>query len=80
MVVPFVGPGLELVPFPVAASADRAKRWSLVQYTIPGAILGGQIAPLIVSKQLVDDETLEMAVAVIFATIGVAFAIKAIVG
>jgi uncharacterized membrane protein YfcA len=54
--------------------------WSLVQYTIPGAILGGQIAPWITSRRLVDDEVIESGVAALFGIIGVAFAVKSVVG
>jgi uncharacterized membrane protein YfcA len=54
--------------------------WDLVQYTIPGAVLGGQIAPWIASRRLLDDEKIESVVAALFGIIGVAFAAKAVVG
>lgn len=54
--------------------------WSLVQYTVPGAIIGGQIAPWIASRRLLNDETVEMAVAFLFGVIGVAFTAKIIIG
>jgi uncharacterized membrane protein YfcA len=54
--------------------------WNLVQYTIPGAILGGQIAPWITYNQLVDKDSVEMAVAVLFGLIGIAFTIKCMMG
>lgn len=54
--------------------------WSLVQYTVPGAILGGQVAPWLASQRLLDDETIETIVAGLFGIIGLAFAIKFIVG
>lgn len=50
--------------------------WSLVQFTIPGALLGGQIAPFLASKKIFDDETIEEATAALFGIIGVAFAVK----
>jgi len=54
--------------------------WSLVQYTVPGAILGGQIAPWLTSRRILDDETVEMVVAVLFGLIGTAFAAKLVIG
>jgi uncharacterized membrane protein YfcA len=54
--------------------------WDLVQFTIPGAVLGGQIAPWIASRRLLDDEKIESVVAALFGIIGVAFAAKAVVG
>lgn len=54
--------------------------WSLVQYTVPGAILGGQIAPWIASRRLLDDQAVESAVAMLFGVIGVAFGAKCIFG
>jgi uncharacterized membrane protein YfcA len=54
--------------------------WNLVQYTVPGAVLGGQIAPWITYNQLVDKDSVETAVAVLFGVIGVAFTIKCIMG
>jgi len=54
--------------------------WSLVQFTIPGALLGGQIAPWIASKQIFKDEDIEKFAAVLFGSIGIAFAIKCIQG
>jgi hypothetical protein len=52
----------------------------LVQYTVPGAILGGQIAPWLTSRRILDDETVEMVVAVLFGLIGTAFAAKLVIG
>ncbi len=33
--------------------------WELVQFTIPGVLIGGQLAPLIASRGIFDDHTLE---------------------
>lgn len=54
--------------------------WELVQYTVPGAIIGGQIAPWIAASRLLDDEVVEKAVTVLFGIIGVAFASKCFIG
>jgi len=54
--------------------------WSLVQFTIPGALLGGQIAPWIASKRIFKDEDIEKFAAALFGSIGIAFAIKCIQG
>ena len=54
--------------------------WSLVQYTIPGAILGGQIAPWLAANRILDDDVVEQAVVVLFGIIGAAFAVKAVMG
>ena len=54
--------------------------WSLVQFTIPGAILGGQIAPRLAANRVLDDEQVERVVAALFGIIGVAFGVKSIVG
>jgi hypothetical protein len=43
-------------------------------------VLGGQIAPWIASRRLLDDEKIESVVAALFGIIGVAFAAKAVVG
>lgn len=61
-------------------SLVRVVPWSLVQYTIPGAILGGQIAPWIAAKSILDDKVVEQAVAILFGVIGLAFAIKCVAG
>lgn len=54
--------------------------WNLVQYTIPGAMLGGQIAPYLASKQVLDEDVVEQIVAILFGIIGIAFAVKCIAG
>jgi uncharacterized membrane protein YfcA len=54
--------------------------WTLVQYTVPGAILGGQIAPWIINNQLVEKDTVETVVALLFGMIGVAFTVKCVIG
>lgn len=54
--------------------------WDLVQYTIPGVLLGGQLAPLLASQGRFDDEQIERFAATLFAIVGVAFAVKAATG
>jgi uncharacterized membrane protein YfcA len=64
----------------MAQALSQVIPWDLVQFTIPGAVLGGQIAPYIASRRLLDDEIIEQVVAALFGVIGVAFAAKAVVG
>ena len=45
--------------------------WELVRYTIPGVILGGQIAPRLAGR--LDDRQIERAAAALFAVVGAAF-------
>ena len=52
--------------------------WRLVCWTIPGVIIGGQIAPCIAGRRLLSDTTIERLAAVLFLIVGVAFAAKAI--
>jgi len=54
--------------------------WSLVQFTIPGALLGGQIAPYLAARKVLDDETIEQFTAALFGVIGLAFAVKCTTG
>lgn len=52
--------------------------WSLVAFTIPGVIIGGQLAPYISSRRLLKDKQVEIFVAILFGLIGAAFLIKSI--
>lgn len=54
--------------------------WNLVEYTIPGVLLGGQIAPLLASRGTFSDEDIEGFAATLFAIVGAAFAAKAAIG
>ena len=54
--------------------------FSLVQFTIPGALLGGQIAPYLASRRVFSDEEIEKFAATLFGTIGLAFAVKCVMG
>lgn len=54
--------------------------WNLVKYTIPGVLLGGQIAPFLASRQAFSDEEIETFAATLFAIIGIAFITKVVSG
>mmetsp|Transcript_32068 Transcript_32068/g.36765 ORF Transcript_32068/g.36765 Transcript_32068/m.36765 type:complete len:421 (+) Transcript_32068:235-1497(+) len=54
--------------------------WSLVQFTIPGALIGGQVAPYLASRKLFSDEDIEQFTAALFGIIGIAFGVKFISG
>lgn len=54
--------------------------WSLVRYTIPGVLLGGQIAPYLNSRGSFEDEDIEKFAAGLFGLVGTAFAVKAVLG
>ena len=54
--------------------------WDLVRWTIPGVLIGGQLAPLVASRGIFSDETIERFAAVLFAVVGTAFAVKALQG
>jgi hypothetical protein len=60
------------------AALGQVVPWNLVQYTVPGAVVGGQVAPYLASKRVLDDETIESIVAALFGIIGVAFAAKVV--
>jgi len=54
--------------------------WKLVQFTIPGALIGGQVAPYLASRKMFSDEDIERFTAALFGIIGIAFAVKCISG
>lgn len=54
--------------------------WSLVAFTIPGVLLGGQLAPWLASKRVLSDAQVEAFAAALFGVVGVAFAAKAVLG
>jgi hypothetical protein len=62
----------------VAELDAAAVPWELVRYTIPGVIIGGQIAPRLAGR--LDDRQIERAAAILFAFVGAAFALKAAAG
>jgi len=58
----------------------RVVPWNLVRYTIPGVLIGGQVAPFLASRGQFSDEVIERFAATLFGSVGIAFAVKAIVG
>ena len=54
--------------------------WNFVQFTIPAAVIGGQIASFLASKQAIDEEVVEKFAAGLFGFIGIAFTVKCITG
>ena len=54
--------------------------WNLVEYTVPGVLLGGQLAPFLASRGSFSDEDIEKFAATLFAVVGAAFATKAATG
>lgn len=54
--------------------------WRLVQWTIPGVLIGGQLAPFLASRGAFTDEQIENFAAALFAVVGCAFAAKAVLG
>jgi len=63
-----------------AAGLAEVVPWSLVRFTIPGVLLGGQIAPYLNSRGAFRDEDIERFAAGLFGIVGTAFAVKALVG
>lgn len=54
--------------------------WSLVQYTIPGALVGGQVAPYLASRRIFSDDEIERFTASLFGIVDIAFGVKCISG
>ena len=54
--------------------------WRLVMFTIPGVLVGGQLAPFLASRGAFTDEQIEAFAATLFAVVGLAFAAKAALG
>lgn len=52
--------------------------FNLVRWTIPGVLIGGQIAPFIASRGLVSDEAIETFAATLFALVGLSFVLAAL--
>ena len=52
--------------------------WNLVCYTIPGVLLGGQLAPFLASRGIFDDEAIENFAIALFGIVGLAFATKVV--
>eukprot|EP00592_Proboscia_alata_P009234 CAMPEP_0194359400 /NCGR_PEP_ID=MMETSP0174-20130528/6634_1 /TAXON_ID=216777 /ORGANISM="Proboscia alata, Strain PI-D3" /LENGTH=440 /DNA_ID=CAMNT_0039130269 /DNA_START=72 /DNA_END=1394 /DNA_ORIENTATION=- len=54
--------------------------WELVQFTVPGVLIGGQIAPAVASKGYFSDDAIELFAASLFGIVGIAFALKVVLG
>ena len=54
--------------------------WALVQWTIPGVLVGGQLAPYLASRSAFSDEQIERFAASLFTVVGLAFAAKTMQG
>ena len=54
--------------------------WTLVQWTIPGVLVGGQLAPFLASRGTFTDEQIERFAASLFTVVGLGFAAKALQG
>jgi len=54
--------------------------WRLVQFTIPGALIGGQVAPYLASRKIFSDDDIEQFTAALFGVIGIAFGVKFLTG
>jgi uncharacterized membrane protein YfcA len=49
--------------------------WELVGFTVPGVLIGGQLAPLLAGRA--PDRVIRGAAAAVFGVVGLAFAVKA---
>jgi len=59
---------------------QNAIPWTLVEYTIPGVLVGGQLAPFLASRKIWTDDQIERFAASLFGLVGLAFGIKAVLG
>ena len=61
----------------MSASGFHVVPWELVVWTIPGVIVGGQLASYVASKRMFKDEHIVLFASILFGSIGVAFLVKA---
>ena len=66
-----------LVAGDISASGVHVVPWELVVWTIPGVIIGGQLASYVASKRIFKDEHIVRFASILFGSIGVAFLVKA---
>ena len=64
----------------IASALISVVPWKLVEFTIPGVLIGGQLAPFLASRGILSDEQIETFAATLFGVVGIAFATKAILG
>mmetsp|Transcript_19652 Transcript_19652/g.67705 ORF Transcript_19652/g.67705 Transcript_19652/m.67705 type:complete len:290 (-) Transcript_19652:1856-2725(-) len=74
--------GVQFTALAGASGGDVASvvPWTLVQWTIPGVLVGGQIAPLLAARGILSDKAIERFAASLFGVVGFAFAAKALQG
>ena len=51
--------------------------WELVVWTVPGVVVGGQLASYVASKRILKDEHVVRFASILFLSIGIAFLVKA---
>lgn len=51
--------------------------WELVVWTVPGVVVGGQLASYVASKRILKDEQVVRFASILFLSIGIAFLVKA---
>lgn len=61
----------------ISSSYINVVPWELVAWTIPGVIIGGQLASYVASKRYIKDEHVVRFALILFASIGIAFLVKA---
>ena len=66
-----------LVVGDISTSGVHVVPWELVVWTIPGVIIGGQLASYVASKRLFSDEHIVRFASILFGSIGIAFLVKA---
>ena len=61
----------------IDASGVRVVPWELVVWTVPGVVVGGQLASYVASKRILKDEHIVRFASLLFLSIGIAFLVKA---
>ena len=66
-----------LVAGDTTASGVHVVPWELVVWTVPGVVIGGQLASYVASKRMFKDEHIMRFASILFGSIGIAFLVKA---
>ena len=66
-----------LIAGDISASGVHVVPWELVVWTIPGVVVGGQLASYVASKRVFKDEHIVRFASILFGSIGMAFLVKA---
>ena len=61
----------------IAASGVHVVPWELVVWTVPGIVIGGQLASYVASKRILKDEHIVRFASTMFLLIGISFLVKA---